>query len=228
MITVIICIVLIVLALHAIWLLFADGDLTLMWFERFGRKAEVLKGQVVWITGASSGIGKHLAYRFAKIGCKIVLSSRSADQLEEVRKECLAFGGRVTNDDILVVPLDVADTASHLAATEKVLKAFGQIDILINNAGRSQRAWIAETELAVDREMIDLNVIGQVSLTKSVLPHMIKRRSGHVVITSSLAAKMGIPYSATYCLTKWAMNGWFNCLAIEMASQNISVTIACP
>lgn len=66
-----------------------------------------------------------------------------------------------------------------------------QIDILINNAGRSQRAWIAETELAVDREMIDLNVIGQVSLTKSVLPHMIKRRSGHIVITSSLAAKMG-------------------------------------
>jgi dehydrogenase/reductase SDR family protein 7 len=228
MIIVIICLVLIVLALHAIWLLFADGDLTLMWYERFGQRAEVLKGQVVWITGASSGIGKHLAYQCAKHGCRIVLSARNVNQLEEVRKECLAFGRFLKSDDIMVLPLDIVDTSSHCAATDKVLKAFGQIDILINNAGRSQRAWIADTELAVDREMIELNVIGQVSLTKSVLPHMIERRSGHVVVTSSLAGKMGIPFSGTYCLTKWAINGWFHSLAIEMASKNISVTIACP
>jgi dehydrogenase/reductase SDR family protein 7 len=162
-----------------------------MWAERFGLKPDVLKGQVVWITGASSGIGRHLAYHLARVGCRLVLSARSSDDLENVRTECLATGC-LNDSDILVLPFDITDNPSHAKATEKVINTFGQIDVLVNNAGRSQRAWIVDTELAVDREMIELNVIGQISLTKCVLPHMIERHCGQIVVTSSLAGKTGI------------------------------------
>jgi dehydrogenase/reductase SDR family protein 7 len=127
-----------------------------------------------------------------------------------------------------VLPFDITDNPSHAKATEKVINTFGQIDVLVNNAGRSQRAWIVDTELAVDREMIELNVIGQISLTKCVLPHMIERHCGQIVVTSSLAGKAALPFSATYCLTKWALNGYFHSLAMEMVPNNISVSVICP
>jgi len=212
---------------QALRLIFADGDLTLMWKERFGHKPQVLRGKVVWITGSSMGMGEHLAYEMVKAGCRVVLSARSVQLLQDIKQKCLTYG-KVKEEDILVLPLDIVDIASHKEATEKVLKTFGQIDVLVNNAGRSQRAWAIETDLAVDREMIELNVIGQMSLTKSVLPHMIERQSGHIVVTSSLAGKMGVPYSATYCLTKFAVQGWFQSLAFEMVDKNIAVTIICP
>jgi len=221
------CLVMFVLALSALFFWFADGDLTLMWFEHFGHKADILKGRVAWVTGASSGIGKHIAYQLARVGCKLVLSARSTTELENVRKDCLTCG-HLTADDVLVLPFDIADIAYHSVATDMVLKAFGQIDILVNNAGRSQRAWIIDTELAVDREMIELNTVAPISLTKCVLPHMIARRRGHIAVTSSIAAKISVPFSATYCLTKSAVNAWFHCLEVEMSPHNILLTVACP
>lgn len=220
-------IILAFIVIQLLRLAFADGDLGLMWAERFGLKPETLKGQVVWITGASSGIGEYLAYELAKAGCRLVLSARSKEQLEFVKKKSLSCG-HLESNDVLVLPLDITNLESHKMAMAEVLERFGQLDILVNNAGRSQRAWAIETELAVDVEMIQLNVIGQVSLTKCVLPHMVERGKGHVIITSSLASKTGLPFSATYCLTKHAVNGWFSSLGIELAQKNIAVTIVCP
>lgn len=216
-----------VLSLCALFFYFADGDLVLMWYEQFGHKAYILKGQVAWVTGASSGIGKQIAYQLARVGCKLVLSARNTTELENVKKDCLTCG-HLTNDDILVLPFDITDTAYHSVATDTVLKTFGKIDILVNNAGRSQRAWITDAELAVDRQMIELNTVAPISLTKCVLPHMITRQRGHISVTSSLAAKITVPFSATYCLTKSAVNAWFHCLEMEMSPHNILVTVACP
>ncbi|ELU00489.1 hypothetical protein CAPTEDRAFT_167067 [Capitella teleta] len=215
------------IVVQLIRLIFADADLSLLWKEKFGKKADSLKGQVVWITGCSSGIGEYLAYELAKAGCRLILSARRIEELERVKKQCLIYGP-ISDEDILVAPLDVADVSSHEGAVEAVINHFGQVDVLVNNAGRSQRAMICDTSIEVDREMIDINVVGQISLTKTVLPHMRKRKSGHIVVTSSLAGKMGVPFSATYCLTKFALHGWFDSLRIESCSDDIKVTMICP
>jgi dehydrogenase/reductase SDR family protein 7 len=219
--------VLLIIAIQILRLIFADGDLTLMWAERFGKKPAALARQVVWITGASMGLGEGLAYEMAKAGCRVVLSARSKELLEAIKQKCLSTG-RVSADDVMILPFDNCDISSHQTLVEQVLQKYGQIDILVNNAGRSQRAFVVDTELEVDRQMIELNVISQISLTKCVLPHMIQRRSGHVVITSSVAGKTGVPFSATYCLTKFGVNGWFHSLAYELIDKNIAVTVVCP
>lgn len=227
MLTVVVCIIIAILVIQFFRFVFADGDLTLLWAEKLGKKPEILKDQVVWITGCSTGIGEYLAYEFAKVGCRLVLSARSKNLLDDVKKKCQDYG-LLNTEDILVLPMDITDLNSHKSATDQVVNTFGKVDILVNNAARSQRAWAIETELAVDQEMIHLNVVAQLSLTKCVLPHMIERRRGHIVITSSLAGKAGIPFSATYCLTKFAVNGWFSSLAVELRPKNIDVTIVCP
>ncbi|ESO02714.1 hypothetical protein HELRODRAFT_65082 [Helobdella robusta] len=198
-----------------------------MWKERFGNRIDKLKGRVCWVTGASSGIGEYLSYELARANCKLVLSARNKAALDEVKKRCLTTG-RLTEDDILVLPFDVKNVGYHKEAMQIVLKKFNQIDILINNAGRSQREFIIDTDISVDKELIDLNVLSPISLVKCVLPDMIKRKSGHIVVTSSLAGKFGLPYSASYCLSKWAINGWHESLYCEMKQHNIDVTIVCP
>ncbi len=215
------------LVIQAIRLVFADADLSVLWAARFGKNPSTLSGKIVWITGASSGIGEYLAYDLARVGCKLVLSARREEELLRVKKQCLANGG-VKDSDILVLPMDMTDIDNHKKYTQKVLEHFGQIDILMNNAGRSQRAFVIDTEVEVDRQMMELNAISVFSLTKAVLPHMIKRKTGHLVVTSSIAGKVGAPFSATYCATKFAIQGWFDALRIEMAQHNITVTTICP
>ncbi|KAJ8308827.1 hypothetical protein KUTeg_013701 [Tegillarca granosa] len=170
-------------------ILLGDCDLLLQIAERFA----VLKGKVVWITGASSGIGEYLAYDLAKAGCRLVLSARRKEELERVKKQCLlhASTSNITEGDIMVLPLDCLKLDTHQEAFDKVLEHFKQVDILVNNAGRSQRAEWISTSLEVDREMLELNVMGVLSLTKKVLPHMVKRKEGHIVNMSSVAGKFG-------------------------------------
>ncbi|ELT96525.1 hypothetical protein CAPTEDRAFT_143106 [Capitella teleta] len=215
------------LVVQLVRLIFADADLNVLWKEKFGKRPDTLKGQVVWITGSSSGIGEYLAYELAKAGCKLVLSARRIKELERVKKQCLIYGP-ISDEDILVTSLDVADLSSQERAVEVIISHFGQVDILVNNAGRSQRAMICDTSIEVDQEMINLNVVGQISLTKAILPHMRKRKTGHIVVTSSLAGLMGAPFSASYALTKFALHGWFESLRFEGFSENIKVTMICP
>ncbi|XP_071080075.1 dehydrogenase/reductase SDR family member 7-like [Haliotis cracherodii] len=209
-------------------LIFSDCDLTLQWAEMFGRSPERLKGKVVWVTGASSGIGEGLAYRLAEAGCRLILSARREQELNRVKKNCLARYGGVQEEDILVVPLDLVQRGTHQQAVDTVITHFKQIDCLVNNAGRSQRALWLRTSLEVDKECLELNTLGPVSLTKLVLPHMVQRKQGQVVVVSSIAGKFGAPGIGSYCGSKHALHGWFESLRIEGYDDNIKITMVCP
>ncbi|XP_078000749.1 dehydrogenase/reductase SDR family member 7-like [Glandiceps talaboti] len=209
-------------------LLISDADLVLAFYARFGSNhGATLKDKVVWITGASSGIGEELAYQLAEIGSKLVLSARRKSELERVKKTCLERG-QCTEEDIMIFPLDMCVFDSHGSATQKVIAKFNQIDILVNNAGRSQRSLAVETSFDVDKELIKLNFLGPVSLTKAVLPHMIARKSGHIVVTSSIAGKIPATLQTAYAASKFAVQGFFDVLRTEVYSDNITVTTVCP
>lgn len=124
--------------------------------------------------------------------------------------------GNLKEKDILVLPLDLTDTSSHEAATKAVLQEFGKIDILVNNGGRSQRSLVLETNLEVFKELMNLNYLGTVSLTKCVLPHMVERKQGKIVTVNSLAGIASVSLSSGYCASKHALRGFFNALHSEL------------
>ncbi|XP_044293076.1 dehydrogenase/reductase SDR family member 7 [Varanus komodoensis] len=223
------CCALVVLALLIRRWLRADADLTLLWAEWRGKKPEaVLPGQVVWVTGASSGIGEELAYQLAKIGSLLALSARRENELERVKKKCLEISS-LSDKDILIVPLDLTNRSSHGPATKSVLQHFGKIDILVNNGGRSQRSLFVDTSVDVYSAIMELNYLGTVSLTKHVLDHMIQRRRGKIVTMSSVMGIMGAPLATGYCASKHALQGFFNSLRPELTEYpGISVINICP
>lgn len=182
--------------------------------------------QVVWITGASSGIGEALAVQFAQEGSKLVLSARRQAELERVRDRCIQAGASA--DAVLVLPLDVTDEAGIQSATEQVVAHFGHIDLLLNNAGVSQRARCVDTSMPVYRQLFEIDVMGQIALTKAVLPGMLERGSGHIAVTSSVAGKVGAPYRTAYCAAKHAMMGFFDALRAEVHEHGIRVTTITP
>ncbi|XP_008047947.1 dehydrogenase/reductase SDR family member 7 isoform X1 [Carlito syrichta] len=220
---------LLLLAVQLLRFLRADGDLTLLWAEWQGRRPEwELTDMVVWVTGASSGIGEELAYQLSKLGVSLVLSARRENELERVKRRCLE-NSNLKGKDILVLPLDLTDTSSHEVATKAVLQEFGRIDVLVNNGGRSQRSLCLDTSLDVYKELIDLNYLGTVSLTKCVLPHMIERKQGKIVTVNSLLGFMSVPLSSGYCASKHALRGFFNGLRTELATYpGITVSNICP
>ena len=180
-------------------------------------------GKWIWITGASSGIGKGLALALARQGAFLVLSSRNLNRLEEVKKA-------TTLDDThcLVVPLDVTDDEAVNKAAGEVLTTLPRLDYLFNNAGVSQRGLIRDTRLDVDRKIMDINYFGAVSLTKAVLPDMIKKGGGHVIVTSSIVGKFGFPLRSAYAASKHALHGFFETLAVEEKNNHIAVTLLIP
>ncbi|XP_052551776.1 dehydrogenase/reductase SDR family member 7 [Tympanuchus pallidicinctus] len=220
---------LLVLLLQLLRWLRADGDLTLLWAEWRGKKPEnELRGKVVWVTGASSGIGEELAYQLSKIGALLAISARREDELERVKKRCLQISN-LSDKDILVLRLDLTDRSSHEAATNSVLKHFGKIDVLVNNGGRSQRSLFVDTNLDVFSAIMELNYLGTISLTKHVLDHMIQRRRGKIVTVSSVMGIMGAPLASGYCASKHALQGFFNSLRTELTDYpEISIINICP
>ncbi|XP_076445464.1 dehydrogenase/reductase SDR family member 7-like [Babylonia areolata] len=211
----------------ALILFTSDCDLFLWAAEHFGNGPDALSGQVVWITGASSGIGEELAYVLAAAGSKLVLSARRPQELQRVKQRCVEQHG-MRSEDVLVLPLDLLQFDTHQAAVTTVLQHFPQIDVLVNNAGRSQRALWLNTSLAVDREVLTLNTLGPLSLTKAVLPHMLTRKSGHIAVISSLVGRMGAPGLGSYAASKHALHGSFDTLRMEVYDSNIHVTMLCP
>jgi dehydrogenase/reductase SDR family member 7B len=180
------------------------------------------QGKVVWVTGASAGIGEALARAFAARGARLVLSARRAERLEAVRASL------PRPDEHLVLPLDLADPDSLAAATSKALARCGRIDVLVHNGGVSQRALVRDTALAVDRRLMEVNYFGAVALTKAVLPAMLARRAGHVVVVSSLVGKVGTPLRSGYAASKHALHGFFDSLRAEVWRDGVRVTLACP
>jgi dehydrogenase/reductase SDR family protein 7 len=182
--------------------------------------------QVVWITGASSGIGEALALQFAAAGSKVVLSARRREELERVRQRCRGAGA--DPEHALVLPLDVTDYTSMPDAVSRVVGSFDRIDMLVNNAGISQRGLCVDTDLSVYRRLMEVDVLGQIALTKAVLPVMLDQAGGHIAVTSSVAGKVGTPYRTGYCSAKHAVMGFFDALRAEVAQHGIRVTTITP
>jgi len=178
--------------------------------------------KTIWITGASSGIGKSLAIALSKYNCKLILSSRRTTELENVKSLC------EQPDLVYVLPLDLADTAAMKAISDEAISAFGSIDILVNNGGISQRSPIIETSIDVDRKLMEIDYLGTVALSKAVLPHFVAQQSGHYVVVSSLMGKFSSPLRSAYCGAKHALHGFFDALRLEHHHDHIKVTMICP
>ena len=185
----------------------------------------MFENKVVWITGASSGIGEALAIEFASAGAKLILSARREDTLDTVKEKCNA----AANQDVcLVLPLDITDEASLAGKVQAAHAWNGQIDMLINNAGISQRSSCVETEMSTYRTIFEVDVFGQIALTKLVLPIMIEQNNGHLAVTSSVAGKIGVPFRTGYSAAKHAVMGFFDALRTEINQHNIKVTTITP
>ncbi|WP_417871369.1 SDR family oxidoreductase [Winogradskyella sp.] len=180
------------------------------------------ENKIIWITGASSGIGEALTLQLAKQNCKLIISSRRETVLNEVKNKCQQ------PENIKVLPLDLADYKSMPTTVEKAISLFGNVDILINNGGISQRSLIIDTAIEVDKKLIDIDYLGTVALSKALLPHFIARKSGHFVTVTSLMGKFSSPYRSAYCGAKHALHGFFDALRLEHDKDNIKVTMICP
>jgi dehydrogenase/reductase SDR family member 7B len=182
----------------------------------------IINDKIVWITGASSGIGEAVAYAFAHKGAKLILSARNTKRLNEVKERCSS------PEQHLVLPLDLADSSTYSDNVQTVLDKFSHIDMLINNGGISQRSFAHQTSLDTDRRIMETNFFGTVALTKAVLPAMLERGSGQIVVISSLVGKLGTPLRSTYSASKHALHGFFDSLRAELSAKGIKVLIVCP
>lgn len=178
--------------------------------------------EVIWITGASSGIGEALAHAFARRSARLILSSRREEELRRVRDLC------AHPERHLVLPLDLAEPETLATAAGRALEHFGQVDLLIHNGGVSQRSRAEETALAVDRRVMEVDYFGAVALTKALLPAMLARGSGRIVVVSSLVGKIGTPLRSGYSAAKHALHGFFDSLRAEVHDRGVRVTLVCP
>jgi dehydrogenase/reductase SDR family member 7B len=181
------------------------------------------KDKVIWITGASSGIGEALALEFARREARLILSARRMEELERV--------GKLTGLpelDLMILPFDLADASNVSGLAAQVLNKFGRIDILVNNGGFSQRSEAAATTLDIDRQIMEVNFFAHVALTKAVLPYMKRQKSGHVVVISSIAGKFGFYLRSSYSAAKHALHGFFESFRLETENAGIRTLIVCP
>ncbi|EDX03360.1 dehydrogenase/reductase SDR family member 7 [Drosophila simulans] len=208
-----------------LWILL-DCNVALWYKSRFGVSLSSMRGQVVWITGASSGIGRALALSLARHGVKLVLSARRLEQLEQVQEECLAAArGLLATKDVLVIQMDMLDLDEHKTHLNTVLNHFHRLDVLVNNAGRSQRASWTEVEIEVDRELFELDVFAVVHLSRLVVRYFVEQNGGrgHIAATSSIAGFSPVPFSPTYCAAKHALNAYLLSLKVEMRKLDVSL-----
>jgi len=180
------------------------------------------KDRRVWITGASSGIGEALARAFHQAGAKLILSARREEELKRAQELC----GGVPNTRIL--PLDVGRSEELPAKARIALEMFGGIDILVLNAGITQRSLARDTDESVYRSLMEVNFFGPAVMTRAILPSMLEKRSGHIVVISSVAGKFGVPLRSGYSATKFALHGFYEALRAEEGRNGIRVTMVCP
>ena len=181
-----------------------------------------LDNKVIWITGASSGLGKALAEECAARGAQVILTARRINELEKIRVT-LAHP-----EQHICISADISDESQVRHAYEQVLLTKGKIDWLINNAGLSQRALIAETHMQTERAIMEVDYFSQVFLTKTVLPTFLKQKSGRIAFVSSVAGLLGTQYRASYSAAKAAIHMWANSLRAEVADQGVGVSVIFP
>lgn len=180
------------------------------------------KDQVVWITGASSGIGEAAAYALSASGARLILSSRREAELERVKANCS------NPANVKVFPLDLTDSDGLADKVPAAIALFGHIDIMMHNGGVTQRSLVAETDIAAHRLVMELDYFSYIILTKALLPHFLGRKSGHFVVTSSVMGKIGTPMRSAYAAAKHALHGYFDCLRAEVSREGIHVTLLTP
>lgn len=179
--------------------------------------------KVVWITGASSGIGEAFAYAFAREGATLVLSARREAELERVKKAC-----GLPENKVLVLPFDVSETEAATKALALVNSTFGKVDVLINNAGLSHWSKVKDLSMDVIHTVMQVNFFGGVALTKAVLPGMLAGKEGAIVVVSSILGKIITPKQAAYSASKHALHGFYDTLRAETAAEGIRVLLVCP
>lgn len=162
------------------------------------------------------------------VGAKLVISGTNAQALRSVKRKCeTLYPG--SPDDILILAFDITDFDSHRSNFDSVISHFGRLDMLINNAGRSQRALFKDIDLAVDRKIFDINVFSVLSLTRIVLNYWLEKKiKGHLAVTSSTLGKVGLMNSSSYCGSKHCLHGIFEAIRHEYHSNGIKVTMVCP
>ncbi len=176
--------------------------------------------QVVWITGASAGIGAAMARAWARRGARLILSARSADALATVDRDC--GGGH------LILPLDITDSSVFDEAVATAWDWMGNVDIAVHNAGVSQRARAEQISEETLRRLMEVNFMGAAVLAGKQLARFQQQGYGHFVAISSLSGKFGVPYRSVYCASKHALHGYFDAIRAENASLPVRVTMVCP
>lgn len=180
------------------------------------------KNKKVWITGASSGIGEALAYAFAKEGAYLILSARKETELSRVKNNCAGAAS------VEILPMDIGEHEVVFAKAKTLLDRIGAVDILINNAGLSQRSLAIDTDLSVTKRLLDVDLTGTIAVTKSVLEPMIQQKSGQIVVITSIMGKLGAPLRSSYAAAKHGLHGYFDTLRAELYDDGIRVLLVCP
>lgn len=179
-----------------------------------------LSNKVIWVTGASSGIGEALAIALSKKGARLILSARRTEELERVKQSCAG--------DAQLLPLDLTASETLDDATRKALAIYGHIDVLVNNGGISQRSFVHETEMDVYRRIMEVNFFGGIALTRNLISHFVSRNQGQFVVISSVTGKYGTPFRSGYAASKHALHGFYDAVRAEYWKNNVKVTMVCP
>ena len=180
------------------------------------------KNKKVWITGASSGIGEATAYAFAKEGAHLILSARNEKELLRVKMGC------TDAESVEIVRMDIANHEEIFLIAKALIQRIGAIDVLVNNAGISQRSLVKDTDFQVDTHIVNVDLLGTIAVTKAVLPSMLAQKSGQIIVISSLMGKFGAPLRSAYAAAKHGLHGFFDTLRAEVFDDNIKVLMVCP
>lgn len=181
----------------------------------------MFKGKVVWITGASSGIGEAFARAFVSLGAKVILTARRRDRLDALAKE-------LGPENAKSLPIDLEKYQEAKDWVAHANQCFGRIDVLVNNAGFSQRSIAESTPFELEKKMIDVDLLSPIALTKALLPQLIAQKNGRIIVTSSLMAYLELPGNSTYACVKHGLNGYFYSLGYELKRHGILVQVLEP
>ncbi|GBG62383.1 hypothetical protein CBR_g30337 [Chara braunii] len=211
------------------WLLIrfftADADLTLL--GKGPPPPRAFEDKVVWIVGASQGLGEELAHRFCLLGAKLILSARRETELERVKASC---SGKHAQDGIAILPFDVAGKSDAIdSAVKHATNMFGVIDFVVLNAAYTRTKCKAyEFDDALLEGTFGVNVLGPIYIARAILPHMLEQKSGHFVVISSAGGKVPSPTQALYSASKFAVQGYFRSLDYEFQKEGVGATVVCP
>ncbi len=181
------------------------------------------KEKVVWITGASSGIGESLSKLIAQTGARVILSSHEPEELERVKND---IGKTIYEPYIL--SFDLSDPSATKSAADEAIKKFGRVDIFFSNGGVSTRTTALETPVELDRKVMEINYFSGVIISKKLLPGMVAAGFGHIIATSSISGKFGFPLRSAYAASKHALHGFYESVWTELHNSGIRTTLVCP